>query len=55
MDTVVHVGIHFGTKFKSKNINLKDDNFMFHFHYWGGERTSIEKTLDLININNFSF
>ena len=55
MDSVVHVGIHFGTKFKSKNINLKDDNFMFHFHSWGGERTSREKTPNVINLDTFKF
>ena len=50
MDTVVHIGIHFGTKFKLSNINLKNEYSMFHFHSWGGERTSREKTPDLINL-----
>ena len=55
MDTVVHIGIHFGTKFKLSDINLKNEYSMFHFHSWGGERTSREKTPDLININTFNF
>ena len=55
MDNVVHIGIHFGTKFKSTKINLKDDFFMFHFHSWGGERTSREKTPELINLEIFKF
>ncbi len=50
MDTVVHIGIHFGTKYKLKNANLKDENTMFHFHSWGGERTSREKTTKLIKL-----
>lgn len=53
MDTVVHIGIHFGTEFKSNKINLKDNFFLFHFHSWGGERTSRENTTELINIFEF--
>lgn len=53
MDTVVHIGIHFGKKFNSDNTILKDSYFMFHFHSWGGEKVNKEITPDLINLETF--
>lgn len=38
MTSVVHIGIHFGTKY-NKELNLNTDNLMYQFHTWGGELT----------------
>lgn len=35
MDTVEHIGIHFGTKFNKREL-IKSDYDMYHFHSWGG-------------------
>lgn len=35
MDTVEHIGIHFGTKFNKTEL-IKSDYDMYHFHSWGG-------------------
>ena len=49
MDTVEHIGIHFGTKFNKVEL-IKSDYDMYHFHNWGGENltkyvTFREKTI----------
>tara|TARA_A100001015_G_scaffold223726_1_gene252081 strand:+ start:140 stop:1144 length:1005 start_codon:yes stop_codon:yes gene_type:complete len=54
-DTVIHVSIHTGTKYKSKDINIKSDNIMFQFHSWGGQNCKLEKTDKLINLDNFEY
>lgn len=38
MDSIIHIGVHFGTKY-NKEMNLNTDCKMYHFHTWGGERT----------------
>jgi hypothetical protein len=53
MDTVVHIGIHHGTKFKSNPISLKDNYVMFHFHSWGGANINRADTPELINLVTF--
>jgi hypothetical protein len=39
MDTVEHIGVHFGTKFTNKEL-VKSDYEMFHFHNWGGDNVT---------------
>ena len=44
MDTVEHIGIHFGTKFNKADL-IKSDYDMYHFHNWGGENVTKYATL----------
>ena len=51
MTSVVHIGIHSGTKY-NKEINLNTDNLMYHFHTWGGESIKpFETNKGVIKIN----
>jgi len=49
MDTVKPIYIHNPDWHIDKKI-VKDNYIMFHFHSWGGESTSLEKTNKLISI-----
>ena len=45
METVEHIGIHFGTKFNKVEL-IKSDYDMYHFHNWGGENITKYATLE---------
>ncbi len=49
MDTVEHIGVHFGTKFKNKEL-VKSDYDMYHFHNWGGDNVTKYVTLKDISV-----
>jgi hypothetical protein len=44
MDSVEHIGIHYGTKFNKSEL-IKSNYDMYHFHNWGGENVTKYVTL----------